>query len=201
MKVTLREKKLKDGKISYYLDYYDNYSKKRKYEFIGIHSYKGSRREKKELAEAIRKARESEYQHTSFNLIPDFKKRTSLIKYFEKKLEKKNRWSSHHSTLKHLREFAKNDISFQEVDKDLLEKFKEYLLSKVSQNTAYNYFTILKGIFKQAKKEKIIVLNVAEDIAHIKQIDSKMEFLSIQEVQKLASKVCKHPRSEKSFFI
>ena len=86
MKVTLREKKLKDGKISYYLDYYDNYSKKRKYEFIGIHSTKGNRREKKELAEAIRKVRESEYQHTSFNLIPDFKKRTSLIKYFEEEL-------------------------------------------------------------------------------------------------------------------
>ena len=82
-KEKLREKKLKDGKISYYLDYYDNYSKKRKYEFIGIQSTKGNRREKKALAETIRKARETEYQHTNFNLIPDFKKRTSLIKYFE----------------------------------------------------------------------------------------------------------------------
>ena len=99
MKVTLREKKLKDGKISYYLDYYDNYSRKRKYEFIGIQSTRGNRREKKALAETIRKARETEYQHTNFNLIPDFKKRTSLIKYFEMKLDKKQNLHHKHHVL------------------------------------------------------------------------------------------------------
>ena len=86
MGVHLRRKKLQGGRQSLYLDIYQE-GRKRQYEFLKIYLKKGStdaNRESLKLAEQIRANRELELQSAAHGLVPNFKRRADLIKYFEK---------------------------------------------------------------------------------------------------------------------
>lgn len=68
---------------------------------------------------------------------------------------KYNRWNSEKSNVKHLKDFLKNDIAFQDLTISMLERFKTYLISKrkVSERTAINNWITVRSIFSQAMKE------------------------------------------------
>jgi len=72
MKVTLRRKRLKDGRQSLYLDYY--HRGKRRYEVLGIYltGDKQSDKEKWQLAQAIRSKRELEAASGEFGFDTKF---------------------------------------------------------------------------------------------------------------------------------
>ena len=76
-----------------------------------------------------------------------------------------------------MKEFAKGDITFQEVDETWLDKFKEFLTTKVSQNTAVSYFQAIKQIFRLAKRDRIIIHNPAENIRNFTYRNLKIEHL------------------------
>ncbi|MFC2083648.1 tyrosine-type recombinase/integrase [Bacteroidota bacterium] len=199
MKVTLRKKELKNKRSSYYLDIY--HLGKRKYEFLNIYVDKGDNKykEKKKLAENIRAKRELELANDEYGFIADFKKRVSLIRYFEKQVESKHKWSNEYNALKHLKKFVKGDIYFQDIDEKWLEKFQEYLLKHVSSNTALSYYMILKKIFKNAKKDNLIIHNVAENVKLIKYREVKRGFLTIEELRTLAKTECFSPEVKRAF--
>jgi len=199
MKVTLRKKKLKDGRFSYYLDIYHQGS--RKYEFLGIQTSKDKLQNKDllKIAEQVRNKTELELQSNNYNLIPEFKKRTSLKGYYKIIADKKGKKSLEAVSYKHLNNFVKRDITFQEVDEAWLEKYKEYLLTKVSQNSASFYFRIMKSIFKQAKRDKIILNNPAENVSHFSYKRPKIDFLDQREIELLAISVCTSPEIKRAF--
>ena len=122
MKVTLRNKKLFSGNYSITLIYTI-----RAKEDINIWGYTHQRINQNKtlqtLAEQIRNKTELELQSKNYNVIPEFKRRTSLISYINQKAEKNGKWNKYYSTLKHLRDFTKKDITFQEVDEIWLEQF------------------------------------------------------------------------------
>jgi len=68
---------------------------------------------------------------------------------------KYNRWNSEKSNVKHLKEFLKNDIAFQDLTTGVLERFKAHLISKrkVSERTAINNWVTVRSIFSQAIDE------------------------------------------------
>jgi len=199
MKVTLRKKQLKDGRFSFYLDIY--HLGKRKYEYLNIYLEKRDKQKKEKIAlvEKIRAKRELELAYSQYGFIPDFKKRVSLINYFEKLLESKTKNSIYHNTFRHLNNFIKGDITFQEIDEKWFNNFEKYLLKQVSQNTASSYFSILKHVFKLAKRDKLIIQNVAEDVKNIKQKDIHRDYLTLSELQILAKEDCKVPEIKRAF--
>jgi len=104
-----------------------------------------------------------------------------------------------HSALKHLKDFSRGDVSFNEIDERWLEKFKEYLLGKVSQNSAQVYYQVLKRILNKAKREKIIITNPADFVDNIKSKDVKRDFLTEYELVKLAETPCKKQEIKRAF--
>ncbi len=128
MKVTLRKKKLLNGNYSYYLDIY--HQGKRKYQTLGMYTSKDRQHNKEiqKLAEQIRNKTELELQSNNYNFIPEFKKRTSLIKYLQNIADSKADANLEMNTLVHLKRYTRGDITFQEIDEVWLEKFKKHLI-------------------------------------------------------------------------
>lgn len=200
MKVTLRSKDLSNGSKSLYLDIYN--LGKRRYEFLNLYLAKNKEenRETKSLAEKIRAKREVELANNQYGFLPDYKKKASFTDYFNKVLEKKKKWSIYHSTFKKLNDYSKGKVSFQEIDERWLEGFQEYLLSSgISQNSAREYFSVLKRILKQAVKDKIISNNPADFVSHIKNKDIKRDYLNLDEIKALGKAECKYPEIKKAF--
>ncbi len=85
MGVKLREKKMADGKISYYLDIY--HSKKRWYEFLNIHINKTrpneDDKEKKRLAQEIKIKRENELIVQDNGLVDKSKRKADFVEWFD----------------------------------------------------------------------------------------------------------------------
>ena len=217
MNVHLRKKKLATGNTSLYLDIYTN--GKRKYEFLKLYLSKGTtvvdRENNKEvlkLAENIRAKRQLEIQSGAYGFVPDFKKNTDYLKFFEAITQKRKEsdidYNSWLSTLKHLKSFiGRNSVTLSSIDERWLENFKEYLISgstkksgeKLSQNSAHHYFNRVLNSLKQAYKDKLIFDNPGERVDYIKQKETKREFLTIEELQKLVSTECRYPVLKNAF--
>lgn len=217
MKVHLRKKKLATGNTSLYLDIYFN--GKRHYEFLKLYLSKGnnpldrqSNKETLKLAENIRAKRQLAIQGGTYGFVPEFKKRTDYLEYFETLTQKRKEndidFSAWMSCLKHLRLFiGKSRVTISEIDERWLEDFKDYLLNRavktsgdnLSQNSAHHYFNRILGSLKQAYKEKLIIDNPGERVGYIEQAETKREFLTMEELQKLASTECRYPVLKNAF--
>jgi integrase len=156
-------------------------------------------KEVQKLAEQVRNKTELELQSNNYNFIPEFKKRTSVITYLQQKADKLSKWNSYENTLKHLKKFAKKDITFQEIDEAWLERFKEYLIANVSQNSALTYFQNIKHIFRLAKRDKIILNNPAEFVSNFKFKEAKIDHLELNELETLAKTECEKPEVKRAF--
>lgn len=200
MKVTLRQKQLKDkSKKSLYLDYYSN--GKREYEFLKLYLTGDKKHNKEilELANQIRAKRELELANDSFGFIPKYKQKVSLFAYIKQFNETQEKWNSFHNMYKHLKKFTKKDISFNEIDVKFIENFRKYLLDNISQNSAHTYFVKFRFILKQAYRDGILRINLIDKIPHIKQKESKREYLTMEELAILSKSNCQKPEIKRAF--
>ena len=220
MNVTLRERQ-KSNKISLYLDYYEN--GKRKYEYLKIYLHpkpeKGKlTKEQKdhnekalELAEAVRSKRVLQIKNQEFGFKDTEKIKGSFISYFEHLTEKRKNsdgnWGNWDSTLKHIKAFAKFDVTFKEIDKKWLEDFQFYLKHQakkkskesLSQNSQSSYYNKVTSALKEAVKYGIIQINPAQQVAGIKPDDPSREFLTFDELQAAAKQDCDLPILKTAF--
>jgi len=186
-KIKLRFKKTENKGYSLYLDLW--FDGKRQYEFlklyvIGKKSTLNQDKETLRLATAIRDKKEIELlqKQTGFELT-HYKTRANFIDYFTNLTVKKN----HHnwrSCLKHLIDFRGTHVRFKDIDQKFCEDFKEYLLSKLDQNTAQSYFAKLKAGLNIAIRDGIIKENPCKNVV-IKKRDTTREFLTLEELKKV----------------
>jgi integrase len=109
--------------------------------------------------------------------------------------------------LKHLQKFAPNGVSFKEVDKRWLEKFKDYLQNDaksknqklLSQNSQSSYFGKLTAALKEAVKDGILQANPAAQVEGVKPDDPSREFLTLEELQATANVPCEMPILKSAF--
>jgi integrase len=216
MNVTLRQRE-KNGKIHLYLDYY--HKKKRKTESLGFQLIlkptttleRQSNRANMELAKSICAKRQVEFQNGIYGF-PDLEKmNASFIQYFEILTEKRyssaGNYGNWNSVLKHLKEFAPNDIKFSEIDHKWIEDFKEHLVNdarkknkeKLSSNSQSSYFNKVRAALKQAVREGIILKNPAENVSGIKEEETKREFLTQEELNAAAKTDCDIPVFKQAF--
>lgn len=193
-KIKIRCKKIKSGAYSLYLDIWHN--GKRSYHFLKIY-IKGDRKslntdkQKLKLAIAIRDQKEIELLQvdTGFEL-SNTKKKANFVEYFNSVIENSSKnYANLKNSYNHIRDYTNGKVMIKSIDKKFCSSFKDYLLKKVSRNSAKVYFSIFKRILNHLYEDEIINKNPANDIS-ISAQETKREFLTLEELKKLKNTPC-----------
>lgn len=206
MGVKLREKQLKNGQISFYLDIYHN--KTRWYEFLEIHINKNRSspddKEKRRLAQEIRTKREHELIVEDNGLNDRKKKLACFVGYFDDFANQRNNQGLYYGMNFHLKKFAKKQpIPFAKINAAWIKDLERYLLNHVCNNTAIRYMNAIKGALNQAVRQKIINRNPWHDVPPSQRLRMKDVFRSsftIEQLQLLANTPTKINKQYKQAF-
>lgn len=185
-----KEVSLKNRPYRYQLDFYNKGKRIREtikdVEFLPTDS-KEQRKQKRVVINKIKADLEIELANNSNGLISRQLKKASFIKYFESLKDKKskNTKTTWNNILNHIEAFQGKKLTFENVTISWIEKFSEYLLEVVSQNSAKMYMQKINAALNQAVKEGIIIENPYKFINKLKSEETEMIYLSKDEVQKI----------------
>ena len=219
MKVSIRKRKESKGVQKLYLDIYNPNAKKvRTSKSLDLFLYANPNRTQSKLnkeamaaAETIRSNMtvKQAYENNSLgDLNVEDQSEVSFLTYFKQltddRFNSNGNWESTH---KHLKRFCPKDIPINQVDIKWLNDFKYYLDNKaktksetgLSQNSKYSYFNKVKACFKQAYRDELILKNPADRVKGFKQGETHREFLTFEEVQKVAKFDCEIPLMKTAF--
>lgn len=207
MAITLREKELKNGQISYYLDIYHN--KIRWYEFLNIRIQKDrpspDDKEKKRMALEIKTRRENELIVEENDLTDKQKRHGCFVDYFERYKNSKGYNSMYTGTCAKLKKYANgNPVPFLRVTEDWLMDLQKYFLSQVSHNTAARYMRVINGALKEAVRQKVIKANPYANLTSrqkLKLEDIFRNSFTIEELQLLSDTTCKIDKQIKQGYL
>lgn len=163
-------------------------------------------------ADGIRKLRQKEYDNIDLysdtdSLLVEQKEKgqENFIEYIAKAGAKRHAKSSKsiqtnwNRTKEFLKNYAGDNLVFSQIDTKMVEDFKLFLLSAslggnrkgtLSRNTAATYFSIFKAALKQAFIDGYLTVDISSKIKGIPEQDSRREYLTIEELNTLASTPC-----------
>jgi integrase len=222
MNITVRKKKINDGKESLYLDYYlPKAKRKRKKESMGFYIYSTPRNtiqrdhNKKTLllAESIRSKKLLKLQHdtSGFSHLIQERNDINFIEYFRKmtdaRLSSKGNYGNWGSTLKHIQMYAGDNLMISDVDAEWLEGLKVYFKEtarsnsnkSLSQNTIHSYFNKVRACINQAFKERLIDRNPVSEVAGFKEDETERQFLTLDELKAITKQPCEVPLLKDAF--
>lgn len=228
MKVHLRKRKqTKSGKISLYLEFYkgtkttpDGKTKAlRDYEYLNLYLIdnpkspidKQQNKEILNLAKSIKAKRELEIKNGLYGFTSEFKQNTNFIDFYKDQMEKRKQSNGNYgnwkSALKHLLNFAGTEKTFREIDQTFCEDFRDYLKDTakksngqpLSSASVASYFLKFKACLKEAVRKKIILSNPAIDVKPPKVIEKQREYLTIDELKKVAKTECRYDVLKRAF--
>ena len=229
MKISLSERKLKDGRISLSIEYYRGSEitaegkrrHLRNFENLDIYLFsvpknnveKKKNKENLELAENVLAIRKAEFIQGRYELKDKVKSKRLFLKFFEELTEEKqkqdssNNYGNWFSTLQHLKKVVSKNMTFNEIDENFIKKVRKYFendaLTKsdlpLSQNSKYSYFNKFKAALRNAFDEGYLTVNYAAKIKSFEQAESQREYLTFEELQSLAKAECKYPVLKKAF--
>lgn len=236
--IKLRFKKLTNGNQSIFLEQYVGYTlaengsvlPKRKYEFLNLYlvpernsSDKIRNQNTLQLAESIKSQRYLAFQTQQTGLSPRNKRKVNLLQFVSdfanKSLTNSGNKRSEYYTYKslefHLKAFRGESVTFNEVDKDFIIGFIDYLKTAkngnfegqdnqpiISANTAHKLFAKFATIIRTALYNEIISINPLDKIDRKttpKTKPSKREYLTIDEIKKLISTDCRRTEIKNAF--
>lgn len=227
MIISLRQKKLSNGRLSLFLEYNKgNYKdaegktkRNRDFEYLKLYileepktpKEKQQNKETMQLAENILAIRQADYVRGKFDLQDDKKQEALFLDYYnEKKNEfpetEKNHavWSS---AQVHLEAYCPKNLNFAQVDESFVRGFKSYLDNKartksdtpLAQNTKYAYYNKFKACINSAFNDGYITSNPIRKVKGFAMEDSQREYLLHEELQALANTECKYPILKQAF--
>ena len=210
--VTLRTRPLKHGMLSYYLDYYPGYRdqetmKTIRHEGLNIYIYANPKNERErnfnatmsEKAEAIRCRRFESIVNDRYDFFDRHKLKADFLEYYRRQLRKHDqKWEF---VYHHFYNFVHGKCTFEEIDIDLCNKFREYLLNakqlrrdgRISKNSASGYWSTFRGLLKILYRNRLITTNINDFLDKIATEDTPKDYLSVEELYKLAETPCKKP--------
>ncbi|UVV56386.1 site-specific integrase [Bacteroides fragilis] len=210
--VTLRTRPLKNGMLSYYLDYYPGYRdhetmKTIRHEGLNIYIYANPKNERErnfnatmsEKAEAIRCRRFESIVNDRYDFFDRHKLKADFLEYYRRQLRKHDqKWEF---VYHHFYNFVHGKCTFEEIDIDLCNKFREYLLNakqlrrdgRISKNSASGYWSTFGGLLKILYRNRLITTNINDFLDKIETEDTPKDYLSVEELYKLAEAPCKKP--------
>lgn len=124
-----------------------------------------------------------------------------FVAYF-RKLANKRKSTNHDnwvSALNYVESFTGGTLKFADLNESIINNFKEYLLTAkskrsekttLSQNTAVSYFNKVKAALRQAYKDGILQTDLNVKIQPIKAAETRREYLTIDELNKLVKTPC-----------
>lgn len=199
--VILREKELSKGNKSLYLDIYRDGA--RSYEFLKLYVNSKARtpidreanREALELAEKIRTQRESELNHLAHGQIAPSTKKINFLDYYQAYIDKytkadirmiKASFERFKDFLKEYYPALKTNIKPDQITKDMMISFVEYLESKSTGEGALTFYKRFKKVIKYAVEHNVISKNPCTGV--VCKVDENAltkDVLSVDEMQKL----------------
>ena len=210
--VTLRTRPLKNGMLSYYLDYYPGYRdqetmKTIRHEGLNIYIYANPKNERErnfnatmsEKAEAIRCRRFESIVNDRYDFFDRHKLKADFLEYYRRQFRKHDqKWEF---VYHHFYNFVHGKCTFEEIDIDLCNKFREYLLNAkqlrrdghISKNSASGYWSTFRGLLKILYRNRLIKTNINDFLDKIETKDTPKDYLSVEELYKLAETPCKKP--------
>jgi len=220
VKVKLRKKKISQGRKSLYLDFYPpiinlKTGKPTRREFLKMYIFDNDKKANKKhnedtlrIAEMIRQKRENELNKPE--IYTEYEKERlrakelgeiDFVGYFKSLADKRigSTASNWKSAYKYLETFTKGSLEFKNVNEKWAEDFKEYLLttkskksskSKLSPNSAVSYFNKVKATLKQAFKDGILSYDLNSKIDPIKEVETRKEYLTLDELNSLVKTPC-----------
>lgn len=210
--ITLRTRPLKNGMLSYYLDYYPGYRdqetmKTIRHEGLNIYIYANPKNERErnfnatmsEKAEAIRCRRFESIVNDRYDFFDRHKLKADFLEYYRRQLRKHDqKWEF---VYHHFYNFVHGKCTFEEIDIDLCNKFREYLLNakqlrrdgRISKNSASGYWSTFRGLLKILYRNQLIKTNINDFLDKIETEDTPKDYLSVEELYKLAETPCKKP--------
>jgi len=224
--VTLREKALKNGNKSLYLDVYRNGKRKKeylKYYLVPEKTPFDKEQNKQTLAtaQAIKAKRQIELQNGEYGFTSRFKIDTPFLDYYRNMCEERRgaeslgNWGNWYSCLKHLERYCTEKTTFRDITTDWIEGFKDYLDSvgkdahkmrnnfvetkPLSQNSKASYFTKFRACINQAFDDRIIPINPLRGVAGFKDEETERTYLTFDEVKKMVKTECKYPTLKRAF--
>ena len=227
MKINLKQKKLKKGKSSLFLEFYNGYRidkdgvKKhlRKFEYLKQYVFDnpanaGEKRKNKEtlqLAENILAIRKAEYIQGKYKIKNDKKGEITFLEYYEQlkedRFETKANYGNWDAALKHIERYCPPHKQLKDIDTDFVKGFKRYLSTKaktksgtpLSQNSKYTYFNKFKAALREAYTENYLRENVLRSVKGFEQGESTREYLTYSELQAMTQAECKYPILKNAF--
>ena len=152
-----------------------------------------------EKAEAIRCRRFESVVNERYDFFDKYKLKADFLEYYRKQLRKHDqKWEF---VYLHFSNFVHGKCTFEEIDIDLCNKFREYLLTAkklrrngpITRNSASGYWSTFRGFLKILYRNGMIKTNVNDFLDKIETEDVVKEYLSVEELYKLAETPCKKP--------
>ncbi len=227
MKISLKQKKLTTGKLSLYIEYYkgstiDRNGKKvhsRDFEYLKLYLFnnpinadqKKENKETLELANNILCIRQADFIQGKHNIKNNEKGKILFLEFYTQKKEEryqtKGNYDNWEAAQKHLEAFCPQHTTFDDIDVDFIKSFKKYLDTvavtksekKLSQNTKHTYYNKFKATLNAAFEEGYLSENLSKKVKGFTMGESKREYLTHEEVQKLSQTKCKLPILKRAF--
>ena len=227
MKLHLKKKKLKSRKLSLYIEYYKGFKTTpegkikhiREFEYLNLYltddpqtSFERKKnKEQLELAEQIFVIRKAEVLQGKYKIQNTHKGKTTLLDFYEMKKEEryetKGNYDNWDAAQKHLEKYCPEHITFNDVDVDFIKGFRKYLdtvavtksKKRLSQNTKHTYFNKFKACLNAAFDEGYLKENLIKKVKGFTMGESTREYLTSDELQKLAETRCSIPLLKRAF--
>ena len=209
-KVTLRERPIRNGRISLYLDYYPpvrhpvtmNLTRR---EYLGIYLIekpwndvtRAYNEEMREKAEAIRCMRQTSVINDEFGFLDRNKLKEDALAFFKKYANKKG--DKYLFVYAHFKKYVKGKCTFGDLTIELCKKFSEYLETAnqlkydipLGKNSAASYWSHFRAMLKQAYLEKHLRDNLNDYLESMDTEEVHKEFLTQEELKRLAETPCR----------
>lgn len=236
--IKLRFKKLANGNQSLFLEQYIGYTirengttkHQKKYEFLNLYLIPEITNADKirnantlQDAESIKSQRYLALQAQQTGLTSRKKTKKNLLQYVSEFADKalaqtnnkRSEYYNYHSLALHLKAYKGERTTFNEIDKEFINGFIDYLKTAknanfdgkdnqptISPNTAHKLFAKFCTLIRTALHDEIISTNPLDKIDRKttpKAKPSKREYLTVDEIKKLIATDCKRPVIKDAF--
>lgn len=210
--VRLREKKLANGNLSLYLDYYQN--GERQYEFLKLYisakpknsEEKQTNKENLELAQRIKAKRTEEFLTGTFDLQAKALSNTNFLKFYQAYIDTYTKKDirilvgSYNKFKAYLKEkFGKDKLLAKDLSQNLIIGYKDYLETHQKGEGPLTYFNRFRKVVKHAHRENLFVKNPLPENLKFKSGGMSKGVLSLDEVQLLANTPCGNETVKRAF--
>jgi len=207
--ITLRSKLLKNGMLSFYLDFYPAYRDKLtmktiRHEFLGIYIYANPKNQRERLfnhsmtekAEAIRCRRYDSIINERYDFFDKSHQNGDFLEYYRR--IKKNKSPKWEFVYAHFVKFVDGRCTFGDVTVELCRKYRDYLLTArnlrnnrpLSKNSVAGYWSTFRGFLNIAFRDKMIKDNVNDYLDKIDYEPVEKSSLTLGELKKLYKTPC-----------